>query len=296
MTRQMNKPKRHHFIPQMMLRHFADHDGQLWFWRRDFAEADVRKAKTQNLFVEKDLYTFIAADGTKDVALETFFSNLEAAGANFINQLAIIVRGGKCPTLDEGAWQFWGQFFYYHLKRAPGAIAFFAEQMNFDQRIDETYQAIKNIRAEDNHNADEERLRENIRQNVIVMAQRAPPSEEVLETFKTLGLAIYKVAHPAKSFIVGDVPGAMAKFRMPNREWSHPTLFLPLTWDIAVGQLTGGRKVEIIDVDGDQVRRMNIATAERSQVIAGRSNVLISSLSAAAPYRGVEPIVDPLVN
>lgn len=279
-----------------MLRHFADNDGQLWFWRRDSVECDARKTNTQNLFVEKDLYTFIAADGTKDVALETFFANLEGAGAQFISQLADIIRRGETPKLDDSAWKFWGQFFYYHLKRTPGAIAFYAKQMNFDEMIDSTYHKIKAVRAETGGNADEQELRGKIRQNAIVTAQRAPPSDEVLALFETLGLAIYKVADPAKSFIVGDVPGATAKFRTPNGQWSHPTLFLPLTWDIAVGQLKGSRKVEIIKVDRDQVRLMNMATTARSSVIAGRSSTLINSLSADAPYRGVEPIEDPISN
>ena len=294
MTRPNNRPKRHHFIPQMMLRHFADNDEQLWFWRRDFVKGDVRKTSTQNLFVEKDLYTFTDANGTKDVALETFFSCLESAGAKFINQLADIVRNEETPKLDDSAWEFWGQFFYYHLKRTPGQIEFFAKQMNFDQMIDNTYQKIKEVRSITGGDAEEQGLKDKIRKNVIVGAQRAAPSNEVLALFKTLGLAIYKVADPAKSFVVGDVPGATAKFRTLNRSWSHPTLFLPLTWDIAVGPLTSGRKVEIIEVGRDQVRLMNIATTKRSCIIAGRSSALINSLSADAPYLGVEPIEDPI--
>jgi Protein of unknown function (DUF4238) len=293
-TQQNNGPKRHHFIPQMILRHFSDNDGQLWFWRRDFAKGNARKANAQNLFVKKDLYTFTAADGSKDVALEVFFSKLEGAGAKFISQLTDIIRSGETPKLDDSAWEFWGQFFYYHLKRTPGAIAFFAEQMNFDEMIDKTYQKIKAVRAETGGDAEEQGLRDKIRQNAIVTAQRAPPSKEVLALFETLGLAIYKIADSAKSFVVGDVPGATAKFRSPNGQWSHPTLFLPLTWDIAVGKLQGGRKVEIIEVDRDQVRLMNIATTARSRVIAGRSSALINSLSADAPYRGVELIEDPI--
>lgn len=273
-----------------MLRHFADDDGQLWFWRREFVEGDIRKAKTQNLFVEKDLYTFTATDGTKEVALENFFSSLEGAGANFIRELAEIVRRKETPKLDDSAWQFWEQFFYYHLKRTPGAIAFFAEQMNLDEMIEDTFQKIKAVRVEAGGDADELGLRDKILQNAIVTAQGAPPSKEVLAVFETLGLAIYRVFDPSKSFIVGDVPGAMAKFRLQSGQWSNPTLFLPLTWDIAVGQRQGGKKVEIIDVDGVQIRRMNIATAARSKVIAGRSRALIGSLGAAAPYRGIEPI------
>ena len=286
-------PKRHHFIPQMMLRHFADDDGRLWFWRRDFAEGDVHKTTTQNLFVEKDLYTLIQNDGTKDVALETFFSSLEGAGATFINQLAAIVRAGELPKLDDGAWRFWGQFFYYHLKRTPAAIAFFANEMNLDARIQATFENVRTIRAETGGDPDEVGLKERIRQNAIVTAQRAPPSPEVLAAFEKMGLAIYRISDTSKSFIVSDAPGATAKFRMADGQWSHPTLFLPLTWDIAVGQLRNAKKAEIVLVDRDQVRRMNQATTARSSVIAGRSDALISSLSRSVIYRGVEALENP---
>jgi len=80
---------------------------------------------------------------------------------------------------------------------------------------------------------------------------------------------------------------------MPDGQWSHPTLFLPLTWDIAVGQLRNAKKAEIVLVDRDQVRRMNQATTARSSVIAGRSDALISSLSRSVIYRGVEALENP---
>lgn len=288
MTKKTARPKRHHFIPQMMLRHFADDDGQLWFWRRDLMPGDTRKTSTQNLFVEKDLYTFVQGNGEKDVALETFFSNLEGVGAAFINGLAAIVRGGREPELDAGAWEFWSHFFYFHLKRTPGAIAAFAEQMNFDELVRQTAAKIKAIRLETGGDANEENLEEKIRKNAIVMAQAAKPSAEVLAAFEQMGLAIYKVANSRKSFIVTDVPGATARFKLPDGSMSKPTLFVPLTWDIAVGQLAGGRRVEVVTVDADQVRRMNEASAARSLVIAGRSAELIGSLAKMVPYRGVE--------
>lgn len=288
MTKKTARPKRHHFIPQMMLRHFADDDGQLWFWRRDLTPGDTRKTSTQNLFVEKDLYTFLQDNGEKDVALETFFSNLEGIGATFINGLAAIVRGGQQPELDAGAWDFWSHFFYFHLKRTPGAIAAFAKQMNFDELVRETAAKIRAIRLETGGDANEENLEEKIRKNAIVMAQAAKPSVEVLAAFEQMGLAIYKVANSRKSFIVTDVPGATARFKLPDGSMSKPTLFVPLTWDIAVGQLAGGRRVEVVTVDADQVRRMNEASAARSLVIAGRSAELIGSLANMVPYRGVE--------
>jgi len=279
-------PKRHHFIPQMMLRHFTDVDGRLWFWRRDFAKGDVRKTGTGQLFFENDLYTRFLADGSKDVALENFFAAMEGSSASFIGQLADAVRSGKQPALDPGAWNLWDLFFYYHLKRTPGAIKAIGAETGFGDDIKAAAAEIRAIRSEAGQDAAEPSLEEWIAKNAVVLAQAAKPGEALLAQFRTMGLAIYHIDDPQKSFIVGDVPGATATFRVRNG-WSRPTLFLPLTWDIAVGQLAGRRVVEMVPVDREQVRRMNVASASRSVVIAGRSEALIASLSRDVPYTGV---------
>ncbi|WP_033073843.1 DUF4238 domain-containing protein [Sphingopyxis sp. MWB1] len=287
-----NVPKRHHFIPQMMLRHFTDAEGRLWFWRREFEKGDIRFTSTQNLFVQKDLYTVVLPNGEKDVALEKFFSLLEDVGVKFISDLAAIVRDGSVPDLDERAWQFWSDFFYYHLKRTPGFIEAFAAQMNLEGRVKKAVAKIEaDLQASGTQQSDPD-LALRIRRNAIVTAQRSPPSAEVREAFSKMGLAIYVNRDPKKSFIVGDVPGATVAFRLPDRSWSRPTLFLPLTWDICVGQLDRRKEVEVVGVEPDQVRRMNEASATRSTLFAGRSEQLIESLSRNAGYTGVLPIIE----
>lgn len=272
----------------MMLRHFADDDELLWFWRRDFQNGDIKKTNTQNLFVEKDLYTLVHYDGTKNSALEGFFARLEGAGAQFINDLATIIRGNGIPNLDKNAWNFWNHFFYYHLKRTPGAIAVFAQHVGFRVKVDEAVATIKKIGAEEGRETDDANLEERIVKNAVIMAQRAKPSAEVLEVFAKMGLAIYRIVDRNKSFVIGDIPGATARFRLPDNSMSRPTLFLPVTWDIAVGQSTRSKKVDVITVDHEQIKRMNVATTTRSTVIAGRSDALIKTLSRRVIYTGVE--------
>ena len=178
MKKTSNAPKRHHFIPQMMLRHFTDVNDRLWFWRREFEKGDIRSTSTQNLFVEKDLYAVVLPNGDKDVALEKFFSSLEGVGAKFISELATIIREGSVPHLDEGAWQFWSDFFYYQLKRAPGFIAAFADRMNFEGRIQNAVKKIEaDLRASGGEQSDSN-LAFRIRRNAIIAAQRSPPSAE----------------------------------------------------------------------------------------------------------------------
>lgn len=275
-------PKRHHFIPQMMLRHFADDDGQIWFWRRGFEKGDVRKTATKNVFVEKDLYTLLLPDGAKDVALEQIFARMEAHGAEFIAQIAETIRNGQRPKLDLGAWEFWDLFFYYHMKRAPRAIEGIAASKAFEDEVKAAADEIRAIRGERGDNRDEPGLEDWIAKNAKVIAQAAKPAADLQAQLKRMGLAIYRITDPNKSFVIGDLPGAMAKFRH-GAAWSPPTLFFPLTSCIAVGLLADARKVDVVDVDRDQARRMNVATTALSATIAGRSKALVASLSADAP-------------
>ena len=60
---EVSRPKRHHYIPQMILRNFTNVDGGLFFWRRNFAPGEVKSTWTDNLFVESDLYTLIDGAG-----------------------------------------------------------------------------------------------------------------------------------------------------------------------------------------------------------------------------------------
>src|SRR3546814_15357791 len=98
---------------------------------------------------------------------------------------------------------------------------------------------------------------------------------------------VFRIQAKHKSFIIGDVPGAEAPFPRPDGTKSPPMLFLPLTWDIAVAIIGGGRRVEVDTVDRDQVRAMSVATAARAMTIAGRSEELVNSLVTGVPYSGV---------
>src|SRR3546814_15914697 len=91
--------------------------------------------------------------------------------------------------------------------------------------------------------------------NAEVIAQSVPPSPELLEQLKGMGLVVFRIQAKHKSFIIGDVPGAEAPFPRPDGTKSPPMLFLPLTWDIAVAIIGGGRRVEVDTVDRDQIGR-----------------------------------------
>jgi len=116
MVRQKNLPRRHHFVPQMILRNFTADDGRLCYHQRDWEEGKIVRVKPNDVFFERDLYTRLLADGSKDVSIELTFSKIESVAANFIGQLCAGVRQGNTITMNDGAWNFW----FHLVKRTPG--------------------------------------------------------------------------------------------------------------------------------------------------------------------------------
>lgn len=281
----------------MILRNFAGQDGRLYFWRRDFERGDIRATTPENLFVEGDLYTVVGPGGAKNVALEEFFSSLEGTGAAFLRQLLDIVRSGKVPAPDAKAWEFWLHFWYYQSKRAPAYIRSVAEKVGHNETLERA--AADFIREHGSSRREEAALLADpaelarIGKNAMVMAQSLPPGDEVLEMMRSRGMTIYLVSDPKKSLVVGEVPAALA--RIGNSSSSllgGLTVFMPVARDVAIGLNDRPRHVEVIRVDGDQVRRMNVATAEQSNVFAGDVRALLASLSMATRYLGVKLMSD----
>lgn len=61
--------RRHHIIPQMILRRFVDEDGLLHVVDRKRPQFSVRKHSPENALVMKDLNAFRERDGTLNLRL-----------------------------------------------------------------------------------------------------------------------------------------------------------------------------------------------------------------------------------
>jgi hypothetical protein len=75
----MKPPKRHHFVPQMLLNRFADGEGRIAFFDKSRPENGVQITTPKNLLVRQHLYSKINRDGSRDGTLEAYYSELERA-------------------------------------------------------------------------------------------------------------------------------------------------------------------------------------------------------------------------
>lgn len=277
-------PKDHHFIPRFILENFTDEGGFLHFWRRNKPAGVVFKAIPRELFFVKFLYSYDQGQA-KDHSLETFFANeVEAPAAPLFERLCASVRRGAEPTLTPEEWAIWDTFVYFQIKRTPRYINRMAERAGLDDLILKNAEIYRPGAA--SLIANDPDLRKRLMKNARVAAQRLPPSDAIKRVSATLGLVIYYLRDKGKSFIVGDSPIAVAT-GAPVGLSAQTFMFLPVAKDIALGFGSSQRQVLRVDVGRDLARTMNEAIASRSEMFAGPSPSLISSLSRAVVGRPI---------
>ena len=113
---------RSHYIPQCILRRFADDNGKLHVYDRSRPEQGCYTTGPNNLFVEKGLYRlserFSAADRNR---LEKQTSEFEAGLDDVVRQAEDALREGKIPRLREDApnREYLTRYFLFCRARTP---------------------------------------------------------------------------------------------------------------------------------------------------------------------------------
>ena len=263
----MSYPKRHHYIPQMMSKRFADSEGRLYFFDKHRASGGVKVTSPTNLFVESHLYTSVDSDGNKDVEVEGWLAKNEDQVSKVVDRIVDAARQQKTPDLTRAEKEAWCQYFYLQWRRLPEVR---------DQIIPKVISEEKKRQLAKYYGSIEE-VNRNIKN---VWVEGLPNSNSnVLSVLLNKGLGVVVVQNLESSFIIGSHP--MVKFCYPERSHlSDPTVefWLPLASDVAVSP-SGGRTDLLVVVDENVVQSINRSISEQSTVIAGHSHDLISSIA-----------------
>lgn len=95
-------PKRHHYAPRFYLEYFAidAREKEPGFWIYDKSGKAPRQATSVNTAVQKDFYSFVRPDGTKDLSLEVdLFSRVEGWTKPILERLK------ERPALSPGDFE-----------------------------------------------------------------------------------------------------------------------------------------------------------------------------------------------
>jgi hypothetical protein len=114
----MNEPKRHHSVPEMLQRRFADGSGKLWFFDKDRPELGVRETSANSLFVRNRQYTLKESDGSRDWSLETRYSELESEMHVLLDKIVPAVMRGEYPSRTPADRKLMFRYVYEQWRRA----------------------------------------------------------------------------------------------------------------------------------------------------------------------------------
>ena len=275
-------PKRHHYLPEMLQKRFADKNGALWFFDKNRPERGIIASKPGNIFVEGHLYSIVEADGSKDVSVEVFYSRIESLADPIVERIVLAAREGRNPDLSPEEFSIWCHFFYYQQKRVPDFYSKLEDLQKFPQRLEE---AIAEYEAEFGRIPAEIRERfnapneiERMRKNAIVRSL-ATPGEMILDVLHSRGIVIAIPKQKSKSFLLGSYPTA----RLGTRNGSsldnpEVELWLPIASDVAISPFGAPGEFKIVFLDDQHVRHVNKEIFRRSTMAASRSKALIGSL------------------
>jgi hypothetical protein len=279
----MPQPKKHHFVPEMLLKRFCDGDGRLYFYDKAISHLGVNRTTPRNLFAETHLYSEIKKDGTRDAALEAAFSDLESRAEPIVEKLVKAGRASVAPNLSASETQLWHEFFYAQWRRVPdihNRVVYEGEIEDYIDFLADRFRQIAPHRAAELAELETPEGRRRIVQNARVDTL-SKQSTEVLCLLEERGLAVVAIRNLRKQFVVGSAPVV----KLTTKRSSHiaaltTEVWLPVASDVMVGVGIGKGKESVRKIDsGEVVRRINQAIAGQSSVIAAASRALVESLA-----------------
>ena len=275
----MNEPRRQHYVPIMLLKHFTDESGWLHVYGRQFATNEVLSMKPKQAFVMKHLHTTYDMEGRKDYSNERILSRIEGAADSVVKRMISAARRFECPCLTHHEKDVWTRFFTYQWFRSPDLYP----PSNIEDEMFE--EAVREFFKEDTERIDrvlsDDALPNMIKHNAKAGMALSGDQSSAYKIVEESQIRIAVIRNPRRSFVIGSnslakiIPRGFASLSRPDGyQW------LPIAHDIAVTFASLPDQRESIEIaDGQFVRTINKATFRQSMQIAGRSRELVASLA-----------------
>ena len=284
-----NRPKRHHYIPQMLLKNFLDDNGRFWVF--DKIEGKLHQCTPRNTFVQKNLYRTSNLDHENySYEAEEELSRIESRAAHAVRRIIEQVRCKQPPQLNSRDGNNWKRFMLAIARRTPESRARIVSHKSFE---DTFYEAAKKVAEKENYmglpdkvsifqDSRISKFKDIIKSNVdaTFAAGDHPRTRDETERFcRETGLYVAVICMPKRSFVIGS--HGLSIVQPDHKDNLTPGSWLPIAHDVAVAPTAFPHREFLLRIDHDRdsiIERINRASAAQSRIIAGRSKALICSL------------------
>lgn len=283
-------PKRQHYIPRMLLKHFLDDEGRLCVGDRK--RKNIRKTTIHSDFVKKHLYTKRSVDyqlgflEPDSYEYEEALGRLESNAAPIIDQIVYSVRNGCEVELSEENELAIKEFIFSMARRTPESQARIVSDERFEDIFYETaWERAERMgyplpsKSELYDDLEVVRLSMGIQGNIFAKFAAGDDDRlqnEVRKFCRETGLEFWAIRERKKSFVIGSHGIGILDVGQNRKQ-----AYLPLAPELCVVPSPQPEKVVIRFLsrkDDWFIRKINASTATCSERIAGRSEALVRSL------------------
>jgi hypothetical protein len=278
----MNEPKRHHSVPEMLQRRFADQREMLWFFDKLRPNLGVRSTTSNSLFVRHRQYTFKHSDGRRDWSLEVRYSQLEGYMNVLIERIVPEVIGGKYPKLTPNERALLDLYLYEQWRRVPELYDKLISDSEFvaliQQSLDEYEQQIRPLTSAEREGFMSAAYLKAERQRVRVLSLSHTTGTS-LAALSTKGLFFARTAKN-RSFLLGSSP-VIKLTPLDQSDLSHPNVevWLAIDPNVAIVLAANNGLNRNITISAEQVRHINRVIAKESEIFAARDKALVASIA-----------------
>ena len=272
--------RRHHYIPQVLLRRFTDENGKLFVFDKKRPSIGVRESTPATLFVKRDLYAQTDHAGNRDASVEGAHATLESRVSPIIDKVVHAGRSLTEPRLTPEERACWDRFSFRLWSRTPDARRDVMDESGeyfrgLPKYLENRGPLSAELRAQMTDPAWQRRIMQNAWAQMTVH-----DGYSVLDTLNSMGIVIASIKRRNKAFVIGNRPIVRIKWS------SDPALvdatvggWLPVSHDVAVKPGGPREREAVISIAVEDIRGINEAILANSDTIAGRSPVLIASLA-----------------
>lgn len=276
---------RNHYIPQFVIREYADKDGMVHVY--DKATAKIRQSSPNDVFVIKGFY---------DDAIEKELAAREAQIAPVFKAALKSCRDRTAFTASKGALLTCMRYLVLlQLTRTPYAKGIGVHGLDdadpMDDLADELAGAGYDLtdadtlrefkEAEKRVRADAAKTRKSRAWSSAICNFLKDPSKAMPDVVKAVmekGVVFARAGR--RSFVLGDRGAVSTAGGGRNLDDPRKEIYFPVSPDVAVSLGAGKDEIVVIDLDMQTTRTVNLSTMRCCSLVIGRSKRLLASLAA----------------
>ena len=272
----VQKSKRHHVIPKMILKNFSTSDGSLHAYNR--LEARHFKVMPNNVFVQKHRNTQFGAENDESrLEVEDILEKIETAATGIIKRIVRLAKIGLVPPLSREEGEIVTRFLIMFFLRTDH----YADEIVPMDRYDRDFRS-EGFRLAEKHGLDvseweefqdsqvfSEIIRESWHDLRARVAGGLPPqiADQIESFIREYGLSISMTDGGATGFIVGDC-GGVRVVHPEKADVFHS--WLPVSREVVIGLTSHPDDVTYENLERKYVNSINWTTFEASDIVVAK--------------------------